>query len=103
MIFKAPHTNAATHPEAGMVRIHAQTIFLATPQRTAKKPFNDPTPIIAPVTVWVVETGIPSMVAKDKVSALAVSEQKPLIGFNFVIFIPIVFTILLGLSRRVIR
>ena len=85
-------TSAATAPEAGKVNIQAQTIFLATPQRTAEKLLTDPTPIIAPVTVCVVETGIPNIVAKAKVKALAVSEQKPLTGFNLVIFIPMVLT-----------
>lgn len=88
-----PQTTAATHPDAGIVRIQAQTIFLATPQRTAEKPFNEPTPMMAPVTVCVVETGIPNSVANASVSALAVSEQKPLTGFNLVILIPMVFTI----------
>src|SRR3990167_9099342 len=87
-----PQTMAATQPEAGMVKIHAQTISFATPQRTAENPFNEPTPMIAPVTVCVVETGIPSMVASARVKALAVSEQKPLTGFNLVIFIPMVLT-----------
>ena len=87
------HTAAATEPAAGMVNIQAHTIFLATPQRTAENPFTEPTPIIAPVTVCVVETGIPINVANANVVALAVSEQKPLTGFSLVIFIPMVLTI----------
>ena len=87
-----PHTSAATQPDAGIVKIQAQTIFFATPQRTAEKPFNEPTPTIAPVTVWVVETGMPNTVARARVKALAVSEQNPLTGLNFVIFIPMVLT-----------
>ena len=50
-------------PEAGMVIIHAQTMRLATPQRTADSRFTAPTPMIAPVIVWVVLTGMPKCVA----------------------------------------
>ena len=42
-----------------MVSTHAQTIRVATPQRTAESLRVAPTPMIAPVMVWVVETGIP--------------------------------------------
>ena len=88
-----PQTAAATQPAAGMVKIQAQTMFLATPQRTAEKPLSEPTPMMAPVTVCVVETGIPKRVANASDSALAVSEQNPLTGFSFVIFMPMVLTI----------
>src|SRR3546814_16192106 len=40
--------------DAGMVRIHAQTICVATPHRTAERRRVDPTPTLAPVTVGVV-------------------------------------------------
>ena len=80
-------------PAAGIVKIQAMTIFLATPHRTAENPLSEPTPMIAPVIVCVVETGIPNMVARESVKADAVSEQNPLMGFNFVIRIPIVLTI----------
>jgi len=46
--------------EQGMVRTHAHRIFPATPQRTAVNRRKDPTPIIEPVIVWVVLTGIPN-------------------------------------------
>ena len=42
-----------------MVRIQAQMIRPATPQRTARVPFVEPTPTMAPVMVCVVETGMP--------------------------------------------
>lgn len=83
---------AATMPDAGIVNIHAQTILLATPQRTAENPLIEPTPMMAPVTVCVVETGTPKCVAIASVKALAVSEQKPVTGFNLVIFMPMVLT-----------
>ena len=37
--------------EMGMVKIHAQMMFPATPQRTAESLFVEPTPTIAPVIV----------------------------------------------------
>src|SRR5579871_3293031 len=42
---------AATNAAAGMVKIQAQTILLATPQRTAERRCVAPTPTIAPVIV----------------------------------------------------
>ena len=45
--------------EAGMVMIHAMTMLPATPQRTAEVPLVVPTPMMAPVMVCVVETGMP--------------------------------------------
>jgi hypothetical protein len=43
----------------GMVRIQAHTIWPATPQRTAVSLRREPTPMIEPVIVWVVLTGMP--------------------------------------------
>ena len=51
---------AATKAEAGMVKIQAHTILPATPQRTADRRCEAPTPTMAPVMVWVVDTGTPS-------------------------------------------
>ena len=53
----------------GIVSTHAQTIRPATPQRTAESLRVAPTPMIAPVMVWVVDTGIPSAVARNSVIA----------------------------------
>jgi hypothetical protein len=50
--------------------------------------------MIAPVMVWVVLTGIPKSVAPMSELAAAVSAQNPPMGTIFVIFVPIVFTIL---------
>jgi hypothetical protein len=41
----------------GRVRIHAPAMFLATPHRTAESRLVAPTPMIADVIVWVVDTG----------------------------------------------
>ena len=54
---------AAMKAEAGMVKIHAQTMLPATPQRTVEKLRVEPTPTTAPVMVCVVETGMPNAVA----------------------------------------
>src|SRR5436189_2976158 len=48
---------------------------------------------MAPVMVWVVETGTPSQVAMNSVAAPPVSAQNPCIGVSLVIRRPIVRTI----------
>ena len=70
----------------------AMTMLPAMPQRTADNRRAAPTPIIAPVIVWVVDTGMPSHVAAKSVIAPPVSAQKPCIGLSRVIFEPIVWT-----------
>ncbi|MCY1212276.1 hypothetical protein D3C87_801290 [compost metagenome] len=75
-----------------MVRTQAQTMFPATPQRTALARCVAPTPTMAPVMVCVVDTGMPSAVARNRVSAPPVSAQKPPTGLSLVIFWPMVFT-----------
>src|SRR5215471_10238707 len=82
---------AAMRPDAGIVRIHAQTMRCATPQRTADRRRIDPTPMIAPVMVCVVLTGIPKYVAMNSEIEPAVSAAVPPIGCSFVIFDPIVW------------
>ena len=74
-----------------MVRIHAQTIRPATPQRTADSRLIEPTPMIAPVIVCVVLTGTPRCVAVKSEIAPAVSAAKPPTGCSLVIFDPIVW------------
>ncbi len=76
---------------AGMVKTHATTIFEATPQRTADERLDIPTPIIEPVTVWVVLTGIPKIDDPITVIAPPVSAQKPPTGFKSVSPTPNVF------------
>src|SRR5687767_13014450 len=71
----------------------AITILLATFQRTADSLRAAPTPMIDPVIVCVVDTGMPSQVAPKSVIAPAVSAQHPCIGVNRVILEPIVCTI----------
>ena len=88
------HTvDAAMMPDAGIVTIQAITMLPAIPHRTAEVRRAAPTPIIAPVMVWVVDTGTPSPVAMNKVIAPPVSAQNPCTGVRRVIFDPIVWTI----------
>ena len=67
-------------PEIGMVNIHAQMMFPATPQRTADSLLVAPTPMMAPVIVCVVLTGIPATDAPMMDMAAAVSAQNPPMG-----------------------
>src|SRR5246127_1947645 len=83
---------AATKAEAGMVSNHAHTILPATPQRTADIFCEAPTPTMAPVMVWVVETGTPKWLGISKGSAPPLSAQKPPTGLSLVIFWPMVLT-----------
>ena len=78
---------------AGIVNTQAQMIRPATPHLTALRRRVAPTPMIAPVMVCVVETGMPKLVTPNKVKAPAVSAQKPPTGLSLVIFDPIVLTI----------
>src|SRR5581483_2987861 len=76
----------------GIVTIQAMTMLPATPQRTAEARCAEPTPMIAPVIVCVVETGIPSVEARKRVSAPPVSAENPPTGLSLVIRWPIVLT-----------
>ena len=78
--------------EQGIVKTQAHTIRLATPQRTALNLRNEPTPIMAPVIVWVVLTGMPNAVEINKVMAALNSAQKPSTGLILATFCPIVLT-----------
>ena len=84
---------AAISAEQGIVINQAQTTLLATPQRTAESRRVAPTPMIAPVIVCVVLTGIPPRIAKKSVRAPAVSAANPPTGLSFVMRDPIVRTI----------
>ena len=67
-------------PETGIVNIQAHIMVPATPHRTADNLFVDPTPMIAPVIVCVVLTGIPAIDAPMMETAAADSAQNPPIG-----------------------
>ena len=88
------YINAPHAAESGIVSTHAQIIFPATPHLTAESRLTLPTPIIEPVIVCVVLTGIPNKAVRSNVVAPENSAANPPIGLSLVIFIPIVLTIL---------
>ena len=87
---KVRNASAAISAAAGIVNTHAQTIRPAIPHRTADMRCVAPTPMIAPVIVCVVLTGIPNFEARRMLNAPPVSAQKPLTGFSFVTRDPMV-------------
>src|SRR5438045_2139215 len=62
--------------EHGMVRIQAQTMLPASPQRTADTDCVAPTPTIEPGMVCVVDTGMPRRVARNSAEPMT----KPIAG-----------------------
>src|SRR5947207_11366870 len=80
----------ATRPAAGIVRIQAVTMLPATPQRTAENRSLEPTPMIAELITWVVETGTPKWLAPRMIVAAVVSAAKPWTGSSFTTRWPIV-------------
>ena len=88
------YTPAANNPLTGIVRIHAHKRFTVTPHRTADKRLVAPTPIMAPVIVCVVLTGIFKFSVANRVIAPAVSAATPSKGVTFVILVPMVLMIL---------
>lgn len=62
---------------AGIVRTQAQTIFLAVSHFTRFTPLVSPVPIIEPVTVCVVLTGMPRNAVIMRVKAPDISELNP--------------------------
>ena len=83
---------AAIRADAGIVRIQAITTLPATPQRTARTRRVEPTPMMAPVIVCVVETGMPKLEARNSDIAPPVSAAKPPTGFSLVMRWPMVLT-----------
>ena len=77
-----------------MVSIHAHNRFTVTPHRTADNLLVAPTPMIDPVMVWVVLTGIFKFSVTNNVMAPAVSAATPSKGVTFVILVPMVLMIL---------
>ncbi len=69
-----------------MVSTQAQTMLSVTCHLTAEMLRVEPTPAMAPVMTWVVDTGTPRWVEKKMLAALAVSAQKPSMGRSLQIF-----------------
>lgn len=85
--------SAANTAETGMVKIHAHNKLTVTPHLTAETLFDNPTPMIEPVMVCVVDTGILKCSVINSVIAPAVSAATPSKGVTLVILEPMVFTI----------
>ena len=77
----------------GSVRTHAMTMLPATPQRTAERRFEAPTPMMQALMQWVVETGTPRWLAPRMTRAPAASAAKPWMGEMWMIFDPMVLMI----------
>ena len=85
--------SAANAAETGIVKIQAHNKLTVTPHLTAETLLDNPTPMIEPVMVWVVDTGILKCSVINKVMAPAVSAATPSKGVTLVILEPMVFTI----------
>ena len=83
----------ASSPLMGMVNTQAQMRLMVTPQRTADRRLVAPTPMMEPVMVCVVLTGIFRDSVTKSVMAPAVSAATPSKGVTLVIRLPMVFTI----------
>ena len=68
----------------GIVRNHAMTTERATDHRTHPAPFVRPTPMMAELIMWVVETGIPATEAAMMVADPEVSAANPWAGRSLV-------------------
>ena len=75
-----------------MVNTQATTRLNVMAQRTALTSCAAPTPTMAPVMVWVVDTGIPPSVARPRLIAPPMEAQEPLTDVSLVILVPMVFT-----------
>jgi hypothetical protein len=71
----------------GIVSTQAHRIRAVMPQRTAETRWLEPTPMIAPLRTWVVETGSPRCEAARIVTAAPVSAANPWIGLRSMILI----------------
>lgn len=72
-----------------MVRTQAHNKLTVIPHLTAEILFVNPTPMIEPVMVCVVDTGIPKWSVMNKVIAPAVSALTPSNEVTFVILVPL--------------
>ncbi len=87
-------SSTATAAAIGIVSTQAQTMRLGDPPAHGRGVLVAPTPMIAPVMVCVVETGMPPSVAADERRWRRRSRRRirP-VGLSLVIFMPIVLTI----------
>jgi len=80
----------ATAPLRGKVSTQASRMLEATPQRTALTRLLAPTPMMQALMQWVVETGIPSLLAARITRVPEVSAAKPWSGAMRMILVPMV-------------
>ena len=66
-------------PQPGNVKIQVSIISFTTPKLMADKRFTAPTPMMALVLVWVVETGIPNRLDASRQRAPATSAENALV------------------------
>ena len=64
-------------PQPGKVKIQVSTMSFTTPKLTEDRRLAAPTPMMALVLVWVVETGIPERLEYSRQSAAERSAEKP--------------------------
>jgi hypothetical protein len=87
------YNSAAIRAVMGRVRTQAVKISPATPQRTFDNLSAEPTPIMAELTTWVVETGPPRRAAPKITVAEVTWDVKPWMGRMRYIFAPKVLII----------
>ena len=75
-------------PQPGNVKIQVSIISFTTPKLMADRRFTAPTPMMALVFVWVVDTGIPETLASSKQKAPARSAENPWNFSSFTMSIP---------------
>ncbi len=92
-IFIIKNIIAAIKPLTGMVSIHAHSRLTVTPHLTADNRLVAPTPMMDPVMVCVVLTGILKCSVINNVMAPADSAATHSSGVTLVMRVPIVFTI----------
>src|SRR5699024_496057 len=76
------------NPQPGNVKIQVSIISFTTPKLMAESRLTAPTPMIALVLVWVVDTGIPVTLASSRQKAPARSAENPWNFSSFTISIP---------------
>ena len=64
-------------PHPGKVSTQVSTISFTTEKLMADILFTAPTPIIAVVLAWVVDTGMPKVELKNRQRDAAISAEKP--------------------------
>ena len=75
-------------PQPGKVNTQVSTMSFTTPKLMADNRLTAPTPIMALVLVWVVDTGMPNTLESSRHSAADRSAEKPWYFSSFTISMP---------------